>query len=62
MKRIEAEVLRSRPTHPINKIRRENREMKEENGFLHGWLLAAELLAAAFCGAFLAAAEAVGWI
>lgn len=50
------------PEHPLRTERRKNAELKDEVEFLNKALLFTEILAAGFCGAFLAILHMVGWL
>ncbi len=50
------------PEHPLRTERRKNAELKDEIEFLNKALLFTEILAAGFCGAFLAVMASAGWL
>ena len=50
------------PEHPLRAERRKNAELKDEVEFLNKALLFTEILAAGFCGAFLAVLASAGWL
>ena len=50
------------PEHPLRAAERKNAALKDEVKFLHEALFFTEVLAAGFCGAFLAVLAAAGWL